>query len=60
MANGAAIYLGQITDIDPVEGRVTARLNKGGIIDEVEVFLHNQSGYRQAIGGTVLSPAGNW
>ena len=60
LANGDPIYLGQITDIDPVEGRVSARLNKGGIIDEVEVFLHNQTGYRQAIGGTVLSPAGNW
>ena len=60
LANGDPIYLGQITDIDPVEGKVSARLNKGGIIDEVEVFLHNQAGYRQAIGGTVLSPAGNW
>ena len=39
LSNGDAIYLGQITDIDPVEGRVSARLNKGGIIDEVEVFL---------------------
>jgi hypothetical protein len=57
---GDAVYLGQITDIDPVEGRVAARLNKGGIIDQVELFLDTQGGYRQAIGGTLLTPTGNW
>ena len=57
---GDPVYLGQITDIDPIEGRVVARLNKGGIIDEVEMFLHSEEGYRQAIGGTLLTPAGNW
>ena len=57
---GEPVYLGQITEIDPVEGRVVARMNKGGIIDEVELFLHNEGGYRQAIGGTLLTPAGNW
>ena len=60
LGNGERIYLGQITDIDPVEGRVAARLNKGGIIDDVEIFLQNQTGYRQAIGGTVLAPTSNW
>ncbi|MBX2820271.1 MAG: hypothetical protein KTR29_11340 [Rhodothermaceae bacterium] len=54
------IYLGKIVEIDPVEGRVVARLNKGGIIDEVVVYLNDQGAFRQAIGGTVLSPAGNW
>ena len=60
LGTGEPIYLGQITDIDPVEGRVMARLNKGGIIDEVEIFLENQKSYRQAIGGTVLAPTSNW
>lgn len=57
---GDSIYLGQITDIDPIEGRVVARLNKGGIIDEVEVYLHDQTGLRQTIGGTGIPAAGNW
>lgn len=60
LGTGDSIYLGQIMDIDPIEGRVVARLNKGGIIDEVEVYLNGQAGFRQAIGGTVVSPAGNW
>lgn len=57
---GDAVYLGQITDIDPIDGRVAARLNKGGIIDQVELFLESEGRYRQAIGGTLLTPAGNW
>ena len=54
------IYLGKIIDIDPIEGKVVARLNKGGIIDEVEVFLHAQTQLGRSIGGTGLSPVGNW
>lgn len=58
---GDPVYLGQITDIDPIDGRVVARLNKGGIIDRVEVSLgSNNEGYRQAMGGTLLAPTGNW
>ncbi len=57
---GDPIYLGQITDIDPLEGRVLARLNKGGIIDEVEVFLQSEDSYRRAMGGTRLTPSSNW
>lgn len=57
---GDPVYLGQITDIDPIEGRVVARLNKGGIIDEVELFLETEGSYRQAIGETLIAPAGNW
>jgi hypothetical protein len=56
---GDPVYLGQITDIDPVEGRVSARLNKGGIIDNIDLSLDVQQGYRQAIGGTRLAPTGN-
>lgn len=57
---GDNIYLGQIRDIDPLEGRVHAILNKGGIIDEVEVFLESEDSYRRAIGGTRLTPSSNW
>lgn len=57
---GDNIYLGEIRDIDPLEGRVAARLNKGGIIDEVEVFLQSEDTYRRAIGGTRLTPSSNW
>ncbi len=57
---GDSIYLGEITDIDPLEGRVLARLNKGGIIDEVEVFLQSEDSYRRAMGGTRLTPSSNW
>lgn len=57
---GDSIYLGQISDIEPLEGRVLARLNKGGIIDEVEVFLESEDSYRRAMGGTRLTPSSNW
>lgn len=33
---GGEVYLGEITHVDPRAGIVRARLNKGGIIDEVE------------------------
>ncbi|MEM8485653.1 MAG: hypothetical protein AAF564_08885 [Bacteroidota bacterium] len=57
---GDNIYLGEITDIDPLSGKVDARLNKGGIIDRVEVFLNNEESYRRAVGGTRLTPSSNW
>ncbi len=57
---GDNIYLGEITDIDPLSGKVDARLNKGGIIDRIEVFLKTEESYRRAIGGTRLTPSSNW
>ncbi len=54
---GDPVYLGQITSVDPLEGRVTARLNRGGIIDEVAVELETGERYRQAIGPALLQPA---
>ena len=54
---GGDVYLGQITDIDPVEGRVEARLNKGGIIDAVEVYLQTGQLNRQALGTVRVPPA---
>ncbi len=53
---GEAVYLGQITAIDPIEGRVEARLNKGGIIDNVEVFLQSGERFRQSLGTIRTAP----
>lgn len=54
---GDPVYLGKIILVDPTEDRVVARLNKGGIIDEVELELQTGERYRQALGPVNLSPA---
>jgi len=54
---GDPVYLGQITAIDPREGVVVARLNKGGIIDEIEMVLESGERYRQAFGPNMLTPS---
>ena len=56
VGEGENVYLGQITEIDPVEGRVVARLNRGGILDEVELHLEPGERYRQALGPVLLTP----
>ncbi len=53
---GDPVYLGQITLIDPTEHRVLARLNRGGIIDEVELKLQTGERFRQALGPVRLAP----
>lgn len=53
---GDRVYLGQIIAVDPTEDRVLARLNKGGIIDEVEMRLQTGERYRQALGPINLTP----
>ncbi len=53
---GDRVYLGQIISIDPTKDQVIARLNKGGIIDEVEMHLQTGERFRQAIGPARLSP----
>jgi hypothetical protein len=53
---GDRVYLGQIIAVDPTEDRVVARLNKGGIIDEVEMSLQTGERYRQALGPVNLTP----
>jgi hypothetical protein len=57
LAVGGDVYLGQIVSIDPREERVVARLNKGGIIDEVTLELHSGERYRKALGPVQLAPA---
>lgn len=54
---GDDVYLGKIASIDGRKGIVTARLNKGGIIDELELKLHSEESYRQALGPIRLAPA---
>jgi len=39
VGEGDDVYLGQIVEIDSHEGRVLASLNKGGIIDEIELSI---------------------
>ncbi len=56
---GDKVYLGQIVLIDPTKDRVLARLNKGGIIDEVEMHLQTGERYRQALGPYSLTPVQN-
>jgi len=54
---GDPVYLGQITRIDVTEGIVSARLNKGGIVDEIEQTLDTGERFRQAFGPANLAPA---
>jgi len=54
---GDEVYLGAITLVNPADGRVTARLNKGGIIDQVELQLATGDSFRQAVGDSRLTPA---
>lgn len=57
LAVGDHVYLGQITEIDPRKGLVRARLNKGGIIDEIEIHLDTEAQFRQAQGALNLTPS---
>lgn len=50
VAEGDRVYLGRIVEVDPSEGRVEARLNRGGIIDRVERTLGTESPLRQVDG----------
>lgn len=53
---GEKVYLGTLTAVDPANGRVVARLNKGGIFDEVIRDLELGDPYRHAQGPARLSP----
>lgn len=54
---GDPVYLGQLISVDPRNGRVVARLNKGGIIDEIEMVLDTGDLFRQALGPVQLAPS---
>ena len=59
VGQGEDVYLGQIVEVDPIEGRVKARLNKGGIIDAVELYLQSGEQYREALGSVRRAPSIN-
>ncbi|MFB6098535.1 MAG: hypothetical protein ABEK84_05375 [Salinibacter sp.] len=44
---GDRVYLGRIVEIDPRDGRVVARLNKGGIVERVALSLQPDSPLQQ-------------
>ncbi|PSQ67553.1 MAG: hypothetical protein BRD32_00400 [Bacteroidetes bacterium QH_2_64_74] len=50
LGEGDRVYLGRIVEVDPVEGRVVARLNRGGVIDRVERTLRRESPLQQVEG----------
>ena len=53
---GDEVYLGRVQSVDPKRDLVVVRLNKGGIIDEVELALYNGEHFRQASGPVQLAP----
>lgn len=60
MGIGDPVYLGQLISVDPREGRVVASLNKGGILDRVELTMDLDQLYNQARGNVQLTPAKNY
>ncbi len=53
---GDPVYLGQVISVDPRHGTMIARLNKGGIMDEVVLTMEREDLYKQAQGQVQLSP----
>lgn len=53
---GDDVYLGRIVEVDPRTGKVVARLNKGGIIDQIELMLDGADPLKQARGEQELTP----
>lgn len=52
VGEGDRVYLGRIVEVAPVEGRVVARLNRGGIVDRVVRTLGTESPLRRPGSGT--------
>lgn len=53
LQEGDDVYLGRIIEIHPGRAAVRARLNKGGVVDTVEVRIEDtEEPFRQAQGGT--------
>lgn len=57
---GDPVYLGQIISVDPKKGKVIASLNKGGILERIELTMDLDQLYNQARGNVQLSPARNY
>ena len=58
LSPGDAVYLGEVVSIDPVGIRVVARLNKGGVMREVELKLEasGTDTFRRAEGKVQIRP----
>lgn len=56
VAEGEDVYLGQLTEVNPAEGVVRARLNKGGIIDQVELELQTGAREQEQLGTINRAP----
>ena len=56
VGEGDRVYLGRIIEVDASEGEVVARLNRGGIIDEVEFSLNPQSPLQRVQGENAPDP----
>ena len=54
---GDDVYLGRIVMVDPINNKVVARLNIGGIMDERAFELEAVQNFRQAIGPAQLAPS---
>jgi hypothetical protein len=54
---GDDVYLGRIVMVDPINNKVVARLNIGGIMDERIFQLETAGNFRQAIGPAQLAPS---
>lgn len=48
---GDEVYLGYVTKLSPDEGKIECTLNKGGIIEKVELKIRYASGQQQATSG---------
>lgn len=57
---GDPVYLGQVISVDPKKGKVVASLNKGGILERIELTMDLDQLYNQARGNVQLSPARNY
>ncbi|MDA1027537.1 MAG: hypothetical protein O3B41_00570 [Bacteroidetes bacterium] len=53
---GDSVYLGHVISVDPRNGTMSARLDKGGIFDDVELRIKTDALYKQARGNVELSP----
>ena len=57
---GDPVYLGQVISVDPKRGKVSVSLNKGGILERIELTMELDQLYNQARGDVQLSPARNF
>ena len=58
VALGGDVYLGTVTAVDPHNGRVKVRLNRGGIIDHVEISIDPEQAERSRDGSYSVQGVG--